>query len=237
MKKITGIVAVFLSMIMIASCGGTSQVAEQEDAVRETVTSFSDAVFDYDLDAAKDYVLDEDIITEIEDSLNMDTFVDAIGSSAGFDVEELFSDTSIKHMIQKIMSAFNYEISTVDINKNEAKVDVKLSIPDFEGLDSSSMDIEGMLKEAFDFDINDPNAILTEYSKRTGKSVTDISSGNQDDFMKEIFSAFNTEFETFMDLAMDNIISQANNGKINTTTGSITLTQENDGTWKISAMD
>lgn len=245
MKKLTGIAALVLSMSMLVSCG-SQQVPEQvalspEEAVKTTVSDFFDAIIDYDFDMAKDYVSNDEVVAELESSLDMSVMLDAMSSSMGVDAEDILSESVVNNMVKKLMSTIEYKIDDVKVDNDNAEATVTISIPDFSVFDYNTSDLVGMMEEAFGFDMSDQTALLQEYLDRKGitaaELATEFSGSSQEELMIDIFKTFSPEFEKLIDLMVDEVINQAKSGNNEETTGDIKLEKDSDGTWKIAEID
>lgn len=240
----TGIAALLVSMSMLISCGsqGPAQPAKNpEDVVKETVSDFFDAIIDYDFDTAKDYVADDEVMADLENSLDMGVLLDAMTSSMGVDADEILSKSVVNNMIKKLMSTIDYEIGDVKIDNDDATVEVTLSMPDFTGSNYTDFDLVGTMEKAFGFDVSDQTALLQEYTERKGMTAAELqaqfSGSSQKDVMLDVFKTFSPEFEKFIDLMVDEMIDLAKKGKNNEDTGEVTLEKGSDNTWKITEVD
>lgn len=239
-KTITGIAALFMSIVMLASCGGTSNQPAQsnhEAEVRQTVTSFMEAYTDMDESKAVKYVTDEDLV-DLPDMLA--AMEDGMG-----EFEDMMPDIDKEAIVDKfrtiVKANINYDIDKVKVDGDKATAELTVTVPDASDMDSlfTEENLMEIMEDSFGFDINDPMAILNEYADKKGMDITELyalAAGDQDEFMKDFYNTFSGEFNDFIDGMIDMMADALDNAE--TEKQAVTMELElTDGDWLISDID
>ena len=245
MKKLTSVAAFLLAMMMLVSCGGTAtpnatSKTAPGDEVRTTITSFMDSILSFDIDKAKSYTSYEEIVTELENRLNIDNFMSAFEEAAGSVIPIDKIKDSLSAFTKKLFQSVKYDISSVSVNGNTATADVTLTVPNFDAIDmdSAGVDLQSLMVEAFGFDItSDITTFMQKYAEKKGISMdelmTKFGSDDQSDLMSDLFDTFSEEFNKFFDLMGDAIVKAVETAGTTDTTSKLKI-ENTDGSWKIT---
>ncbi len=216
-KRSVGMIAALLSLSMLASCGGAAQKKDGAslDGAQGAVTGFMDAVIANDMEKAETFVADKTVIDSVGQAFQYDSL---LKGSMG-ELSEYISDDMAKNMTNAVMDVYlkklSYEVKTVEVNSDEtsATVNITVSIPDMTKADKDDASVEKHLSDAFGFDMNDTNTLLTKYAERSGKTVNEVmaSLANADEnaVLKDVFKAFEPEFTTFVKSMITEILEKA----------------------------
>ena len=243
MKKITSIAALLIALVMLASCTVPSTPqTKPEDEVKTTLSEFMSAVLSFDLEKAETYTDNSGATDELTDKLNIDKITSTMEDSAGSFLPSDKVTEFISSFAKKILSSVKYEVKDVKVDGDKADATVAITYPDFDSIDTSSadVDIEGLMTEAFGFNLTDVTTFMAKYAEKKGVSadelVTLFSSGDQEALMNDMFVTFEPEFKKMFDLMGDKIVELTAN-KAKTDESTVKLKKDSNNNWKISDMD
>lgn len=217
-KRSVGIIAALLSLSMLASCGGAAQKKEGAslDGAQNAVTGFMDAVIANDMEKAETFVADKSVLDGVGQVFQFDGI---LNGSLG-ELSEYLSEETAKNLTNTILTSYfkkmSYEVKTVEVNSGESSANVSVTInrPDMAKASANTDNdtVSKYLSDAFGFDMNDTNTLLTKYSERSGKTMEEVmatlSSSDQNAVLQDVFKAFEPEFTTFIKNMVTDILEK-----------------------------
>lgn len=143
---------------------------------------------------------------------------------------------------QKLYANSDYVIESVraDDDYGEADVFVKFITPSQKGLDDavSKLDITALLTQAFEFDINDPDAFMAALSEREGLEIDALknkySAMTENEVASSVMEMFSDELDAFVSLFSDEVIKILPKDEVRM---EFNVEKQLDGEWKISDVD
>lgn len=138
MKKLLSLLLVLVCTISLVSCGGTN-----DEAARETVIAFMDAIADLDAETAEKYVDDASALPTEFKNLDLSKLMEGMPSDLGDytdDFETLFSG-----LMDKVKKEISYEIKESKKTDDGFVFTLDVTFPDFE-----TTNIDTLLEEQLD---------------------------------------------------------------------------------------
>lgn len=242
MKKLTSVMALLLSMLMLASCGGPAvPQTKPEDEVKATVSSYMSAVLKFDLDEASKFAVDDGSLNQFTDKVGVSKITEMLRDSSGSFLPEDKVADYIGVMAKKLLSTVSYEIKDVKVNGNSADASVTVTYPDYDSISTSGADVDmaAMMKEVFGFDFSDTAAFMQKYAEKKQMSADELiakfSNSDQTALMNDLFATFETEFKTMFEKMSDKMIELTNN-KSKSADVTVKLEKDKNNAWKVVDM-
>ena len=188
MKKILSILMVAVMVLSLAACG-TKDREEAEKTLNEFMKAFSEL----DTKAMKDYLDDEEAVSNFEDAIeaevaNMMGELPAMFDGYEEDFEEIVID-----FVERYVAEASYEIKEVEEDKDEYTFTIEFTLPDPSSVDFEEEFLkyisEEEIKQLVQNEVSAGN--LTEYS--TEKEVYKVIMPKLISVIKEAFEGLEIE--------------------------------------------
>ena len=235
MKKLSIILAMMLAMTTFAGCEKEDEKSEtkketkvedkadkksdkkaEEDSPESIVEAFLDDAFSQSLGDYEDYFTED---ADAEDDFDSFKDMDFIGDDVDA-LTEMFGEDLGEDMIDSIYDTFEYEVEDVEVDGDEAEVTITLKSPDFENLE---IDEEEMMAEVMGIDLETATEDeLLEWLEDNGLD----ENSTEEDIMEVIG-------EDLVDYIID-VMKDADKVEEESV---FTVVKNDDGEWRISAID
>ncbi|MBR3932714.1 MAG: nuclear transport factor 2 family protein [Clostridia bacterium] len=191
--------------------------AAKDDAaeVEEVAEDFFKTFQSGDLEALSEFFADESgAYDELMSSFDMGDIEDMTAGAEELGLSENEVADMFGKMLGTLFGELDYEIKDVDVDGDEAEVEFEMSIPDYEAVDESALDMD---------------SIMMEVLEDSGYTMEKLSKMTEDDLMELMPEIMGTAFEELTDVMVD----AAKDAGLKTKKG--TFTFENiDGEWLIT---
>ena len=137
MKKFTKIMAIVMAMLLTLSftaCGG------EKGAIKKVITGYYNAMFEYDLEKAQEYINPE--------SDQYDKIGSGISSSPLSQMG--VQDEDMEDIMDDFKKLIKYKVKNIDIDGDTATATLEVKTPDFESINGNEMMNEYMEKKNID---------------------------------------------------------------------------------------
>lgn len=245
-KRFMSIAAMAVSLMMLTSCGVNNNVSTEqaktksdEVLVKDTAENFMDAFVDLDMTKAKKYTTSgtaRDALSTLNPKTLVDGIVEGMGDFADYVDDDIIDNVS-NHVIDVFAGSLNYKLGEIEVDGDEATVELTLKTPDFDALSAVNFDdmdestLMSKMEEIFGFSFDDPAALIADLEAKgiDVNSITDADEGTS-----TIINAYSEEFTTFVNWMVDTMF-----GTVSTieTDGTLTLTKTSNGKWRVKDMD
>ena len=140
-KLLVLLLAVLMAVSLLAACGTDSSTANDdekeekklspEEQVEEVITSYVEAIIDFDGEEAAEYVSEDsehyDEVLELSRDALVDSFVSGAGMSSAGDAAKVFME-----FVKDMLGSITYEIGDIDVDDDTATAEITLTAPDFD---------------------------------------------------------------------------------------------------------